>query len=370
MKRTLAFAVRAVRCAVVLVTGLTVAAGAPLPGAAFDRILAPHYRDHVPGAAVIVLKDGKTVFRAAYGMADIDRHVPMTPDMVFRLGSLTKQFTAVAIMLLADEGKLAVTDDITRFLPDYPTHGRRITIEHLLTHTSGIRNDTDMPEFVDKMRTDMSVQQLIDFFKNEPLDFEPGTRYSYSNSGYVLLGAIIERVAGQRYASFMAERIFEPLGMRHTAYEGHERTGAKRVTGYNRDRQAPVLSMTQPFAAGALVSTVDDLARWEVAVSSGKLLKPHTWRRVFAPYVLSNGKVTNYAYGWMIGEVKGHPTSEHGGAIPGFSSYVIRLPKERIFVAVLTNDDRFNVLSIIAAKFKGNDPASLAAKLVAVALAD
>lgn len=288
--------------------------------------------------------------------------------MVFRLGSMTKPFTAAAIMLLADEGKLDVTDDITRFLPDYPTQGKTITIENLLTHTSGIKNDTDIPSFVDNVTADLSVQQLIDFFKDEPLGFDPGSRYAYSNSGYVLLGAIIERISGLSYASFMAQHIFEPLGMTHTAYEGHERGIAKRVEGYNRDRKAMPLSMTQPYAAGALVSTVDDLARWNAAIAAGKLLRPETWRQVFTPYTLKNGKTTSYAYGWLIGEVKGRQTVEHGGAIPGFSSYLIRLPQEKIFVSVLTNNDRFNILSLLAAKFKGNDPGVLAARLAAKTL--
>jgi D-alanyl-D-alanine carboxypeptidase len=301
-------------------------------------------------------------------MADVEHHVHLKPEMRFRLASITKQFTAAAIMLLADEGKLSVTDDIAKFLPDYPTHGMKITIENLLTHTSGIKNDTDIHGFAENMSADMSVQQVIDFFKNEPLDFDPGTRFSYSNSGYILLGAIIEQISGQSYASFMAQRIFEPLGMTQTAYEGYERGGITRVQGYSGNRKAPLISMTQPYAAGGLVSTVDDLARWDAAISSGQLLKAETWRKVFTPYALTSGKATHYAYGWMIGDFKGHQTAAHGGAIAGFSSCAIRLPKEKIFVAVLTNNDRSDFLSRLAAKFTGNEPCALAAKLAAVVL--
>lgn len=320
---------------------------------------------------IIVTRNGRTLFRKAYGMADLERNIPLRPEMVLRLGSLTKQFTAAAIMLLADEGKLAVIDEITIFLPDYPTQGKRITIEHLLTHTSGIKNYTDMLTFREIVETEMTVQQMIDFFKNEPIGFEPGTRFAYSNSGYVLLGAIIENISGMSYASFMAQRIFEPLGMKQTAYEGHERNGNKRVAGYSGDKKAAPISMTQPYAAGALVSTVDDLALWDAAISSGKLLKAETWKQIFTPYKLENGRMMPYAYGLIVGRYKGRVTNEHGGGIPGFTSHAMRLPEDNVYVAVLMNNDGGEKwYNQVAFQFSGRNPRALAEKAVAIALGE
>ena len=311
--------------------------------ASIDASIGQHYKADMPGATVIVVKDGKPLFRKAYGMADTAARKPMSPDMVLRLGSITKQFTAVAILMLAEEGKLALTDDITRFFPDYPTGGKSITVEHLLTHTSGIVSYTSKPGYMVGMAKDMSVAAMIDSFKNDPLDFEPGTSYRYNNSGYFLLGAIIEKVSGQPYAKFVEQRIFVPLGMQDTAYEGHERGKAPRALGHTRDGEgygaATALSMTQPYAAGSLVSTVDDLARWDAAIAQGKLLKATSWQRAFTPYTLASGKSTGYGYGWEMGRLQGAPIVAHGGGINGFSTFALRLPEQKVFVAVLTNAD-------------------------------
>jgi len=308
-----------------------------------DAAIAPYFKADAPGATVIVVKDGKTVLRRAYGMADVVKGVTMTPDMALRLGSITKQFTASAILMLADEGKLALDDDITKHLPDYPTRGKKITIEHLLTHTSGIASFTSKPDYVAKMTQDMTVAQMIDSFKNDPLDFEPGSQYRYNNSGYFLLGAIIEKVSGQTYAGFLQARIFTPLGMRDTYYEGTGASRAPVAAGHSRTPSgfgmAPPLSMSQPYAAGALVSTVDDLARWDAAVSAGKLLKSATWQRAFTPYRLSDGKPTTYGYGWEIGKVQGEAMIGHNGGINGFSTHAMRFPAKGVYVAVLTNSD-------------------------------
>ncbi|NTU52026.1 MAG: serine hydrolase, partial [Candidatus Aminicenantes bacterium] len=199
---------------------LTAVAGQAGPGDAADEALAKKidavmseiYKPGQPGAAVIVRKNGETVFRKGYGMADLELGVPVEPDMVFRLGSITKQFTAVAILLLAQEGKLGLQDEITKFLPDFPTQGRRITVEHLLTHTSGIQSYTDLPEWLPLWRKDFTLKELIDLFKDKPMQFGPGESWAYNNSGYVLLGAIIEKVSGKTYEGFIEAAIFQPLG--------------------------------------------------------------------------------------------------------------------------------------------------------------
>ncbi len=310
-------------------------------GARIDALIAPQFKADAPGATVIAVKDGKTVFRKAYGLADVAAKQPLKADAQLRLGSITKQFTAVAILMLAEEDKLALTDDITRFFPDYPTGGKRITVEHLLTHTSGIVSYTGKPDFMNVAGSAYSVAKAIDYFKNDPLEFEPGSKFKYNNSGYFLLGAIIEKVSGQSYADFMAQRIFVPLGMEHTAYEGHERNAVRHVTGYSFSKSkfepSRPIDMSWPYSAGALVSTVDDLARWQAGLMSGKLIGTASLTRAFTPYIASDGKSTHYGYGWFVGELQGSPMIYHGGNIPGFASDAVWLPSEKVYVAVLSN---------------------------------
>jgi D-alanyl-D-alanine carboxypeptidase len=307
---------------------------------AIESLVEGKLKAEEPGAAILVARNGKVIFRRAYGMANVETKTPLKPDDVFRIGSVTKQFTAVAILMLADEGKLSVSDEITKYLPDFPTRGKRITIEHLLTHTSGIRGYTEMPDFQKTINERVSVNAMIDRFKNEQLQFDPGTRWSYSNSGYFLLGAIVEKVSGMDYAAFMAKRIFIPLEMKDTAYEGVERSGKKRVEGYTKAERFAVdgpIDMSQPYAAGALVSTVDDLLVWNNAITAGKLLKPQTWKAAFTPFTLADGSKTTYGYGWQINKFQGKNTIEHGGGINGFASNGVRFPDEGVFVAVLKN---------------------------------
>ncbi|RNF31791.1 hypothetical protein NM04_05360 [Massilia aurea] len=332
----------------------TKASAAQPLAARLDALFKPQYKADDPGATVIVVKNGKTVFRKAYGAADVAAKTPLTPGTVLRLGSITKQFTAVAILMLAEEGKLALNDPITRFFPDYPTQGKVITVEHLLTHTSGIVSYTGKPGYVSTMAKDLTVAQMIDGFRNDPLEFEPGTQFRYNNSGYFLLGAIIERVSGTSYASFLEQRIFTPLGMKDTAYEGVERSSAPRAAGYSAQEKgfapAQPLSMSQPYAAGALVSTVDDLAKWDAAIASGKLLKPASWKMAFTSYKLSPEKSTDYGYGWGVGTLQGTPMVDHGGGINGFRTHALRLPEQKVFVAVLSNADSGNANPEVLAK--------------------
>jgi D-alanyl-D-alanine carboxypeptidase len=306
-----------------------------------DEMLTDLYKPNEPGAAVIVVRDGQVLFRKGYGMANLELSVPIAPEMVFRLGSITKQFTAVAILMLAEEGKLALDDEISKFLPDFPTHNQKITVEHLLTHTSGIRNYTDMVEWLPLWRKDLRLSELIDLFKDERLDFTPGTEWAYSNSGYVLLGAIIEKAAKMSYERFIETHIFKALGMDHSFYDNTAQVIPGRVAGYtlNVTQNAPYLSMTHPHAAGALVSSVDDLAIWDAALYTDKLVKQSTLQRAFASYKLNNGTLTDYGYGWGLTSYEGHPMFEHGGGIHGFSTYAIRMPEDKVFVAILTNTD-------------------------------
>jgi len=301
------------------------------------------YKPSEPGASVVVVKDGKVIFRKGYGMANLELGVPVEPDMIFRLGSVTKQFTAVAILILAEQGKLSLDDEITKFLPDYPAKTQRVTVEQLLTHTSGIKSYTSLPEWLLIWRKDTELNDLICLFKDKPSDFAPGERWSYNNSGYVLLGAIIEKVSGQSYQDFVEKNIFQRLGMAHSFYDNTARVIPRRVTGYSKGKDgyinAPYLSMTQPHAAGALVSSVDDLALWDAALYTDKLVKQETLKRAWTPAKLTNGKPTHYGFGWAINSYEGHTVIEHGGGINGFSTYALRMPEDRVFVAVLTNKD-------------------------------
>ena len=283
------------------------------------------------------------------------------PYMVFRLGSITKQFTAVCILMLMERGLLDLQDEITQHLPGYPTQNRKITVEHLLTHTSGIKSITDMPEWLPLWRKDMSIDELIALFKDQPMDFEPGERFQYNNSGYILLGGIIEKLSGLRYADFVQKNIFDPLDMAHSLYDDPARLVLGRVAGYTKGSEgfenAPYLSMSQPYAAGALASCVDDLAKWDAALYTDKLVNQGTLARAFQSGQLNNGEITGYGYGWMIGEYEGYKFIEHVGGINGFTTGAVRVPDARVYVAVLTNLDTPNP-----------DPSTVAFQLAAQAI--
>ncbi len=309
---------------------------------AIDTFLSRVYAQDAPGAAVIAVKKGHVVFRGAYGMADLEQSVALTPDMVFRLGSITKQFTAAAILILMEQGKILVDDPITKFLPDYPVGERTITVAHLLSHTSGIKSYTGIPGYMaEEIKADLEIDELIDVFDDLPADFSPGESFRYNNSGYVLLGAIIEEASGQSYESFVDEQIFQLLDMKSSYYGNHERIIPRRVAGYGwRDggwQNAPYLSMTQPHAAGSLLSTVDDLAKWDAALWSGEFLSGESSKKQTSPFSLNGGDSTRYAYGFFIGELVDHPMVSHGGGIHGFSTFAMSLPDDEIYVAVLTN---------------------------------
>lgn len=321
-----------------------------------DLLLSEKYVAEQPGATALVAKDRKVIYRKAFGMANLELNVKMVPENVFEIGSITKQFTAVAILMLMEQGKLSLDDEITRYLADYPTHGHKITIHHLLTHTSGIRSYTDMANFRKEARTDMTPLELIDVFKNEPMDFNPGTTWHYNNSGYILLGYIIEEVSGKSYASFVQENIFDTLGMTHSYYGNKSDLIPNRASGYqpNEDgfQNADYLSMTLPYAAGSLMSTVDDLLIWSQAIHNNTLISAASKAKAFTNYKLNNGDPTNYGYGWQPNEISDIPSIEHGGGIFGYTTMGVYIPSENVYVAVLTNSS-------------GNSPTDVALKMAA-----
>jgi CubicO group peptidase (beta-lactamase class C family) len=309
-----------------------------------DALLQPVFAPDQPGAAVLVARNGKAIYRRGFGLADLEKKTAIHPEMSFRIGSVTKQFTSALVLRLVEQGKIGLQDDITKYLPDYPTQGKTITIENLLTHTSGIANYTDIPEFEAHMAAPMTHEQLIDLIKNKPLAFAPGASWAYSNSNYFLLGVIVEKVTGRSYAECLKSEFFGPLGMSHSGYGADEPSLPGEVRGYEMKAGKPVpadpLSMTTPYAAGAIVSSVDDLLKWDNGLNSGRILKQESLQRAFTPYTLKSGAATGYGYGWAVSSYEGHHIQEHNGGINGFLSHVTRLPDDHMYVALLLNNGK------------------------------
>jgi CubicO group peptidase (beta-lactamase class C family) len=300
-----------------------------------------------PGAAVAVRQGDQAPYLAGFGLADIEWGAAITPDTVFRLGSITKQFTAAAIMLLVEEGRLGLDDAIQSVLTDYPTQERRVTIRHLLNHTSGIKNFTNLPSFPALARTDMTLAEVIGLFKDLPADFGSGERYAYSNSGYVLLGAVIEALSGMAYRTFLLERFFRPLGMRQTRYLYDEPIVAKRASGYavgaKGVENARTMSMMIPHAAGALGSTVVDLVTWERALRSGQAVSAGSYAAMIEPARLNDGSLSEYGLGLMSLKFRDRAATTHAGGINGFVTMMTHFQEDDLTVVVLSNLSSFPV---------------------------
>jgi CubicO group peptidase (beta-lactamase class C family) len=287
--------------------------------------------------SVLVARDGTPVVSKGYGMASIELDVPNTPQTVFRLGSITKQFTAMAIMMLQERGKLTVGDSICKHLADCPAAWQTITIRHLLTHTSGIPNYTALPDYRKTQSLPVTHASLIERFKDKPLEFAPGEKFKYSNSGYYLLGVIIERVSGSLYADFLHENIFVPLAMTSTGYDSSRSIIKNRAAGYAMQGDsiinASYLDMSIPYAAGSLYSTVEDLLRWDQALYTEKLISRKSLDEMFTPF---RGE---YGYGWNRRKKFDRQALEHSGGIDGFNTFISRYPAERLVIIVLSNTE-------------------------------
>lgn len=295
-----------------------------------------------PGFAIQISRDGETIYQKAVGKANLELDIDMTSDHVFRIGSVTKQFTTAAILKLQEQGKLSIKDLLTKYIPDYPMHGNSITIEHLMVHTSGIKSYTSMPEFRTKwMRTDMTPKELIAVFKDEPMDFMTGEKEMYNNSAYILLGFIIEKVSGKTYEEYIETEFFAPLGMTNSSYEVASDIIPNRAYGYDREDgkyiNAPYLSMTLPYAAGSLLSTTDDLRKWTTAFMNDQVVSAASRKLAHTSAKLKNGEETNYGFGWGLHDFKGSPRIGHSGGINGFLSESQYFPNEKIHISVLSN---------------------------------
>lgn len=302
--------------------------------AAADAYLQPVVdRDCISGS-VLIARDGKILLAKGYGLANREYSMPNGPDTKFRLGSITKQFTAMAIMILQERGLLSVDDTFDKYYPAYP-NGNRITIHSLLTHTSGVDNYNNLPDYHEKMMLPWSIREVIDWFKSDSLLFEPGERWSYSNSGYVLLAYIIEKVSGQTYTEFLHDAIFAPLGMDGTGQDTHYTVIPGRATGHAHYERGvdQALYRDMPFTSGAgsLYSTVTDLFLWDQALYTEKLVSRETLEQIFTPWK------DGYGYGWFIGELFGRRMISHRGGINGFLTNIARFPDEHVLVVTLFN---------------------------------
>lgn len=291
--------------------------------------------DHEFSGAVLVAQHGKPLFDRAYGLANREWDIANTPATRFRIGSITKQFTAVSILLLEERGKLKLTDSVARHVPDTPPAWSQITLQHLLTHTSGLANVTELPEFILWKNSPSTVTQMVTRFSDLPLEFEPGARFAYSNSNYLVLGLIVERVSGQRYGEFLREHVLDPLGLRDSGLDSNLTILPRRAAGYGyRNGQflnAPYSDMTVPHGAGAMYSTTHDLWRWAEGVYVDKLLAPASRAKLLTP------AQDGYALGVRVYTQRGRKVIEHGGAIAGFSAALRYYPAEGVTVVVLSN---------------------------------
>lgn len=316
-----------------------------------DTIISSNYNNEEPGLTLIVAKAGKTIYSKAIGKSSLELNTPLQLNSVFQVGSITKQFTAVSILMLAEQGKLNIEDNIRKYIPEYSEIGKDITIHHLLNHTSGIKNKTPLSDKSFISRSDMTPQELIEYIKNEPLEFKPGEQFKYSNAGYILLGKIIEVVTEQSYKDFIENTIFKKLGMTNSYYGSMKKVIKNRISGYKATTtnfvNADYMSLTLPYSAGAILSTVEDLLIWQNALKSNNLIKPSSLKKAITPTTLNNEKKIPYGYSFRLSNIGASPVIAHTGSTKGFTSIAIFLPDEDIYIAALSNCSCKNVNKVV-----------------------
>ena len=312
-----------------------------------DSYIAAQLREQrIPGLALAVIRDGRVVKSQGYGLANIELDVPVTPDTVFQLGSIGKQFTATAILMLAEDGKLSLDDKITHYFPAAAPRWNGITIRHLLNHTSGLADYTDdkyiAPGGLTPLREELTDDEILRRFTTLPFDFKPGEKWSYCNTGYAILGFLIHKVSGQTYGDFLEARVFKPLGMSATRVISESeiipepRCGLLLVKNEIKN-QFWVSPHWNTLADGALYSTAADMTKWDAAITARALLKPESYAQMWTPAPLNDGKSYPYGFAWDLLEVNGHRMYEHGGAWQGFTAHYARYPDDHLSVIVLTN---------------------------------
>lgn len=314
-----------------------------------DLIKTTMDKHQIAGLALMVVKDGQPIKTECYGVANLEWNVPVTTDTVFEIGSVTKQFTAACILLLAEDGKLSIDDKISLHLKNTPPAWANITIRHLLTHTSGIKNYTVLDGF--ELSKHMTQEQFVKKMASYPLDFQPGDSWSYCNSGYNLLGFIVENASHKSYWEFLRERIFGPLQMTNSTRRLPRNIVPHRAAGYELTNHVHInrdYDLTDLFSAGAIITTVTDFAKWNAALSGDTLLKTSSKELWWTPVKLNDGTTKNYGFGWFLDPLDGHKNIGHGGATSGFSSTIQRFPDDKLSILILTNADETGGASALA----------------------
>jgi CubicO group peptidase (beta-lactamase class C family) len=321
---------------------------------AIDSVMKSYYRPEEPGTSIVVAKDGKIVFSKGYGMANLEQHTPISTASVLRMGSMTKQFTAIAILMLVQKGQLSLDDRLSKFYQEQFKDDHGITIRHLLGHTSGIKDYITIPEVRAYATRKIKPQDIIAIIAQSPLDFEPGTDYTYSNSGYFILGGILEQITGVPYPEFITKNILQPLKMQHTSYEDPAQIIADRASGYYRRAEgfinAPYIDMSVIFSAGALLTNPEDMVKWDESLYLHSLVNAQYIKMAMEPQQLHNGDHTDYGFGFRMAKVNGVNSIEHGGGIFGFQCYGIRVESAHVYVLVMTNFEGKNKYDVACAQ--------------------
>jgi CubicO group peptidase (beta-lactamase class C family) len=307
-------------------------------------VLAYLAESKAPSAAFAVIRGKDTLAYGAHGVADMAGARSATPANIYEIGSITKQFTSAAIMKLVEQGKVKLDDDMSKYIPQFPLQGKKVSIRQLLNHTSGIHSYTSSEAWQKTWDDKLSPDAIINFVAKDTFDFAPGAGYRYNNTGYVMLGMVIEKVTGQKYADYLTAQFFKPLGLTHTSYCPSRTTDATFAKGYSKNASgvaapAKFLDLSHPFSAGALCSTVGDLVKWQRALTSGKVVSPASFKMMITPDTLTTGRRINYGFGLVPGMVAGHQTVSHGGGIPGFTTSGMYVPDDTLSVVVFTNWD-------------------------------
>jgi D-alanyl-D-alanine carboxypeptidase len=300
---------------------------------------------HAPGASFAVIRGNDTLAYGAYGLANVEASRAPTATTIYEIGSNTKQFTSAAIMKLVEQGRVKLDDDLSKYVPQFPLHGKRVSIRQLLTHTSGIHDYTSSPAWSKTWNEVLSPDSIIKFVAADTFDFAPGTAYRYDNTGYVLLGMVIEKATGQKYASYLDAQFFKPLGLRQTSYCPSRTPDPAFALGYTKGangatERAQFMDLSHPFAAGALCSTVGDFAKWQRALAGGRVVSPASYALMSTADTLNNGRKINYGFGLVPGVLDGHKTVSHTGGIPGFATAAAYVADDSLSIVVFTNFDR------------------------------
>jgi D-alanyl-D-alanine carboxypeptidase len=310
-------------------------------------------RDNVPGTSIAVVRNGKVIKARGYGFADVENKVSATEHTVYQWASVTKQFTAGAILLLAHDGKVDLDGRVSRYYTNAPASWSNITVRHLIHHTAGMKSYTGIRDFFKTIRKDYAHEELIDLVRKMPLEFDPGEKWSYNNTAYYVLGLIIENVSGKTYNDFLTERIFKPAGMTTARLNEQFEIIPNRATGYdgttNKLVRAEFVSPTQPYSAGALVGTVLDLAKWDAALYGDEIFSSSIKAEMWKPAKLNNDEEVPYGFGWSVETVRGRKCVSHSGGIHGFSTHIARFVDDKLTVIVLMNSGRSDAQTLARA---------------------